>query len=260
MKFKVHFSSRAGDYAEFRPVYPQALFEFLANTAKSHNLAWDCATGSGQAARGLVEYFDRVIATDMSAEQLRHAEPHPQITYRVAAAENSNIPSRSVDLITVAQALHWLSFESFFQEVCRVLKSGGLIAVWCYGPMQVNAAVDLIVRHYYKNIVGSFWPPERRYIDEKYQTVPFPFVELPAPEFIMRAEWNLNEFIGYLRTWSAAQRYQDKNAQDPLDLIRGKLAKAWSPAEQRLTIQWPVYLRLGTVTPLPGKQARKINA
>ena len=253
MEFKDHFSDHAVDYAEFRPEYPQALFEFLARTVKDHDLAWDCATGSGQAARGLVEYFDRVIATDMSVEQIRNAVPHTRISYHVAAAENSNIPSHTVDLITVAQALHWLSFESFFREVHRVLKPGGLIAVWCYGSMRVNPAVDPIVQHYYGNIVGSCWPPERRYIDEKYLTVPFPLVELPAPEFIMKADWNLNNLIGYLGTWSATQRYQDKNGHDPLELIRGKLAETWYPAEKRLTVQWPVYMRLGTVTPLPGK-------
>jgi SAM-dependent methyltransferase len=248
MEFKDHFSGHAVDYARYRPVYPPDLFEFLAHAASRHELAWDCGTGSGQAALGLSAYFDRVIATDPSPEQIKNAVQHKKISYFSAPAEQIDLPSQSVDLITVAQALHWFRFEAFYDEARRVLRPDGMIAVWCYGLSRVNPAVDKVVHHYYTNIVGSCWPPERRYIDEKYRTIPFLFVEMPTPEFFMKTEWDLNDFMGYLGTWSATRRFMQKNEQNPLDMIRRALAKAWGPADTRHAVRWPVYMRLGRIT------------
>ena len=250
MNFKDHFSDHATDYARYRPDYPAELFEFLANAVKQHELAWDCGTGNGQAALGLVQYFDRVIATDPSAEQIRNAVPHEKISYAVAPAEHTEIPSCSVDLITAAQAAHWFDMEGFRREAGRVLKPDGVLALWCYGLCRINPEIDRVVQHYYTNIVGPYWPPERRYLDEKYETLPFPFAELPAPEFYMKAEWNLNEFMGYLNTWSATQRFQQKNEQNPLDMVRRLLVKTWGDPQRRQTLRWPLYLRLGKVTVL----------
>jgi len=248
MEFKDHFSGHAVDYARYRPDYPPDLFEFLAHAASRHELAWDCGTGSGQAALGLSAYFDRVIATDPSPEQIKHAIQHKKISYFTAPAEQVDLPSQSVDLITVAQALHWFRFEAFYDEAQRVLRPDGKIAVWCYGLSRVNPAVDKVVHHYYTNIVGPYWPPERRYIDEKYRTIPFLFVEMPTPEFFMKTEWDLNDFMGYLGTWSATRRFMQTNEQNPLDMIRRALAKAWGPADTRQAVRWPVYLRLGQIT------------
>ncbi len=277
MKFKDHFSEQAGDYARYRPDYPEALFAFLAKSVTQHELAWDCGTGNGQAALELAGHFDRVIATDPSQAQIRNAVRHEKIDYSVAPAEQTGIPSGSVDLITVAQALHWFRFEAFYEEAFRVLKPQGVLAVWCYGLSRINPDVDKVVHHYYKNIVGPYWPPERRYIDEKYRTIPFassapssahgilgsvggtslyhsscatpPFVELPTPEFYMKTEWDMNDLIGYLHTWSATQLCQRKNEQDPIDIIRRALAKAWGREGAQLTVRWPVYLRAGRVRP-----------
>lgn len=248
MLFKDHFSNHATDYARYRPDYPPALFEFLAKAVKQHELAWDCGTGNGQAALGLVQYFDRVIATDPSAEQISNAVPHEKISYAIAPAEKTEIPSRSVDLITAAQAAHWFDMEAFRREAGRVLKPDGVLALWCYGLSRINPEIDRVMQHYYTNIVGPYWPPERHYIDEKYETLPFPFVELPGPEFYMKAEWDLNDFTGYLHTWSATQRFQQKNEQNPLDMVRRLLVKTWGDPRRRLTVRWPLYLRLGKVT------------
>ncbi|MEW6330444.1 MAG: class I SAM-dependent methyltransferase [Pseudomonadota bacterium] len=248
--FKDHFSNHAADYARYRPDYPDALYEFLARTVKRHELAWDCGTGSGQAALGLAGHFDRVIATDPSAEQIRNATRHEKVSYFVAPAEQTEIPSHSADLITVAQAVHWFDLERFYQEVRRVLKPDGMLAVWCYGLTRINPAIDKVVQHYYMNIVGPYWPPERHYIDEKYETLPFPFAELPAPEFHMKTEWDLNEFMGYLHTWSATRRFEEKNEQNPLHMVRHLLAKTWGDPQARQTVRWPLYLRIGRVTSL----------
>lgn len=250
MVFKDHFSQHASDYARYRPDYPAALYEFLAQTVKQREVAWDCGTGSGQAALGLAEHFDRVIATDPSAEQIQNATRHERISYLTAPAEQTEIPSHTVDLVTAAQAAHWFNMERFSQEARRVLKSDGMLALWCYGLSRINPAIDKVVQHYYMNIVGPYWPPERHYIDEKYATIPFPFVELPAPEFYMKAEWDLNEFMGYLHTWSATQRFQKENEQNPLDIVRRMLVKTWGEPQARQTVRWPLYLRIGRVAPL----------
>lgn len=249
MEFKDHFSDRASFYARYRPDYPAALFEYLAGAVPQREVAWDCGTGSGQAALGLAQYFSQVIATDPSEEQIQNAVWHEKISYTVAPAEKTEIISRSVDLITVAQAVHWFDMERFYNEARRVLKPDGVLAIWCYGLSRINPAIDRVVQHYYANIVGPYWPPERRYIDEKYRTIPFPFTELPTPENYMKAEWDMNELIGYLRTWSATQRFQVKNGLDPLDIVRRLLIKNWGDPQTRRTVRWPLYLRMGRFIP-----------
>jgi ubiquinone/menaquinone biosynthesis C-methylase UbiE len=248
MNFKDHFSRHAGDYVRYRPEYPDSLFDFLGKAVKHHELAWDSGTGNGQAARGLAAHFDRVIATDPSAEQIHHAVPHEKITYLVAAAEHSEIPSHTVDLITVAQAVHWFDLPRFYQEARRVLKPDGALAVWCYGLTQITPEIDAVVQHYYNNIVGPFWPPQRRYIDEKYETLLFPFVEFPVPEMQMKVQWNLHEFTGYLQTWSATKRFIEKHDQNPLDLVHPLLEKSWGDSGKRQTVHWPTHLRLGRMS------------
>ncbi|MCR4347055.1 MAG: class I SAM-dependent methyltransferase [Sulfuricaulis sp.] len=250
MEFKDHFSQHASDYARHRPDYPAALYEFLAEKVKQREVAWDCGTGSGQAALGLAEHFDRVIATDPSAEQIRNAARHEKISYAVVPAEQTEIPSHTVGLITVAQAVHWFDMERFYREARRVLRPDGMLAVWCYGLSRINPEIDKVVQHYYTNIVGPYWPRERHYIDEKYETLSFPFAELPVPEFNMKAEWDMHEFMGYLHTWSATQQFQEENEQDPLNIVHRLLAKAWGDPETRHAIRWPLYLRLGKVSAL----------
>ena len=250
MEFKDHFSKHAADYARCRPDYPAELYEFLGQAVRQRELAWDCGTGSGQAARGLAAHFIRVIATDPSAEQIRNAGSHEKISYVVAPAEQSEIPSQTVDLVTVAQAAHWFDLERFFLETRRVLRPGGSVALWCYGLSRINPEIDRVVQHYYTNIVGPYWPPERRYIDEKYQSIPFPFAEHPTPEFHMKAEWGLDEFMGYLHTWSATKRFQEINDQDPLSIVHRLLVKTWGDPATRHTVRWPLYLRLGKVAAL----------
>lgn len=250
MEFKDHFSQHASDYARHRPDYPVALYEFLAEKVKQREVAWDCGTGSGQAALGLAEHFDRVIATDPSVEQIRNAVRHEKISYAVVPAEQTEIPSHSVDLVTAAQAAHWFDMERFSQEARRVLKPDGMLALWCYGLSRINPEIDKVVQHYYANIVGPYWPPERHYIDEKYETLSFPFAELPTPEFYMKVEWDLNDFMGYLHTWSATQRFQEKNEQNPIDIVHRMLVKTWGKPQTRQTVRWPLYLRVGKVTSL----------
>jgi SAM-dependent methyltransferase len=245
MTFKDHFSKQAADYAKFRPRYPQALFDYLGTIAPNRALAWDCATGNGQAAVPLAAVFDRVIATDASETQIANAERHDRIEYRVAPAENSGLNSNSVDLVMVAQALHWFDLDRFYAETNRVLKPVGVIAVSAYRFFHISPAIDdLVSRRYYRDIVGPYWPPERRQI-EAFEEIRFPFPHIHAPAFEMTVQWNLEDLLGYLWTWSATQRYIAANERDPRDEIRGDLLSAWGDPAQSRRVAWPLTLRAG---------------
>src|SRR5438270_4039414 len=162
-----HFNTQAKLYAEFRPDYPPTLFEFIAASAPGRQLAWDCATGNGQAALGLADHFDRVIATDISPEQIANAKPHPQVEYRVAPAEQSGIADHSLDAITITQALHWLDMPRFYEEVRRVSKPHAIFVTTVYSdPVLQDPAADRILHNYNKVKVGPYWPPERKIVDE----------------------------------------------------------------------------------------------
>ena len=240
-----HFSAVADDYARFRPRYPDELFIYLASLPAHRRLAWDCATGSGQAALGLAEHFQRVVGSDLSAAQIAHATAHPRLTYRVAPEGDSGLEPASVDLVTVAQALHWLDVGRFYAEVERVLAPGGAVAVWCYNLLEVDPRVNAVVGRFYSQVVGPFWPPERRLLEAGYRTVPFPFAELPPRRFEIRGELRLADLVGYLGTWSASQRYRAARGEDPLTRIESDLAAAWGDPEEARTVRWPLNVRVG---------------
>lgn len=241
-----HFSRLAPGYAECRPRYPDALFDYLAQSVDRHELAWDCAAGSGQASVPLARSFRRVVATDASPAMLALAPRHPRIEYRVAPAESSGLRSVTVDLITVAQALHWLDLQPFYAEVQRVLAPGGVLAVWTYSTQHLDhAAMDELLGHFYREVVGPYWPPERRHVESGYKALPFPFTETAAPSFDMEAEWTLAQFLGYLRTWSATQLYRDRIGQDPVEPLGSELVRYWGEPEAARLVTWPLSLRVG---------------
>jgi ubiquinone/menaquinone biosynthesis C-methylase UbiE len=245
LSFKDHFSKQAADYAKFRPRYPQELFKYLASTTPSHHLAWDCATGNGQAAVGLASVFDRVIATDASEKQVANAQPHERVEYRVAPAETSGLESNSVDLIMVAQALHWFDLAQFYEEVRRVLKNGGIFAASAYLLLHITPRIDRIINQdYYQRIVGPFWPLERKLV-EHFEELPFPFSEVESPKLRLAAQWNLAHLTGYLRSWSATQRFIAANHHDPLADIADDLRAAWGEPAHPRQVFWPLTLRIG---------------
>ena len=220
------------------------MFRWLGSVAPSTELAWDCATGSGQAAVELAEVFERIIATDASEKQIANAERHQQVEYRVATAEKSGLASSSVDLITVAQALHWFDLDRFEAEARRVAKPRGIVAAWAYKLATVSPTIDAVVNHYYTEVVGPYWPAERVLV-EKFEELPFPFHEIETPAFTMAAEWSVEQLLGYLRTWSATQRFMAAKQQNPLEEVERALREAWS-SEMRRVI-WPLTLRVGRV-------------
>ena len=242
--FKDHFSKQATGYAKFRPRYPQKLFDYLGSIAPSRKLAWDCGTGNGQAAVGLASGFDRVIATDASEKQIANAQSHKIVEYRVAPAENSGIESKTIDLITVAQALHWFDLDRFYAEAERVLKPDGVLAASAYNLLHIEPAIDQVVNRYYYEVVGPFWPPERKLV-EQFADLPFPFQKVAAPKFEMTAQWNLDHLLGYLQTWSSTQRFVAVRGTDPLEQIMNELRSAWGNSRQTRTVVWPLIVHVG---------------
>jgi len=241
---KDNFSTQSAEYAMFRPTYPQELYDYLFSLLKNANAAWDCATGNGQVARVLSRYFKKVYATDISENQLKNALQLPNIIYSIGPAEQTSFANDSFDLITVAQAIHWFNFEAFYTEVKRTLKPDGLFAVIGYGLMHIDKKVDTVVHKLYEDVLGKYWDPERRYIEENYQTIPFPFDEITAPHFQIKTTWSLNQLIGYLNTWSALQHYKKANDRNPLEYLFTELKSAWGDAAEK-DVHFPVLLRVG---------------
>src|SRR3954466_4845302 len=244
-----HFSTQAKLYAEFRPDYPPALFDFIASSVPKHQLAWDCATGNGQAALALAKHFARVLGTDISAEQIANAKRHDRVEYHVSPAEQSGLPDRSADAVTITQALHWLHMPRFYEEVRRVSKRRALFVATVYSdPVLDDTALDRILHNYNKVIVGPYWPPERRIVDEAYANIPFPFEEFSAPKLKMEREWSLPELAGYLRSWSATTRYMKQNGTDPVIAFETEMARDWEYPSQKRRLHWPFTVRAGRVS------------
>ena len=239
--FKDHFSGHAGSYAAARPVYPESLFAFLATLCTRHELAWDCATGNGQAARSLVPFFDNVLATDASQEQIASAEPHPQIDFRVATAETSGIDADSVDLITVAQALHWFDIDGFFAEACRVLKPGGVLAAWCYERTRIDPEIREVIEMAYTE-TDFYWPPERKLVENHYRDITMPLPEVSVEPFEMRLDWTADQMLAYMHTWSGSQRYMKATGRDPVALYEQRLKDRWGGESRE--VRWPLTLRV----------------
>lgn len=236
------FSSNSLRYKQARPSYSIQIVKEILRHVPERTFAWDCGAGSGQFTQLLAPYFEHVLATDISEAQLQQAPYFENVSYQVQAAEQTTIPEQSLDLVTVAQAIHWFDFEAFYKEVKRVLKPQGVLAVIGYGLIQVqDAAINALVQQLYSETLKGYWDSERRYIDELYQTIPFPFQEQTVPELHLHYQWTGQQLLSYLRTWSALKHYQDHNTHDPLQLISEALQVAAEP----LDVTFPVLLRVG---------------
>lgn len=246
MPMKDRFSAQAEQYRRFRPTYPAALYDHILPLVQGRERAWDAGTGNGQVAVVLGDYFQEVIATDISKRQMQSARPHPRVRYRLARAEAAPLPDHSVDLITVAQALHWFAFPAFFREVRRVVRPGGVLATWGYGLLRLEAApAQALIEHFYSDTVGPYWDPERRHIDTAYQSIPFPdWQEITTEEvFYLETHFTLDHLLGYLGTWSSVQHFLASNQADPLAVLRRALLPHWPAAAER-TVVFPLFLRM----------------
>jgi SAM-dependent methyltransferase len=243
--FEDHFSKQSEQYAQYRPHYPKELYAYLASIAPGHSLAWDCGTGNGQAAIGLAKHFDKVHATDASAEQISLAYPHDKVDFRVERAEDVSLKDSSADLVTVAVAIHWFNFDEFYREVKRVLKPDGILAAWTYSSVEISPEIDQLVNQYYGEILAGYWPERIHYLEKGYKTIPFPFEEIIPPLFVMEINWNLIQFAGFLDSWSATQRYKAQKGHHPLEIIWPKLLTAWGDENEPRLLRWPLHFRIG---------------
>lgn len=242
-----HFSGHASAYAAARPTYPAALFDWLATLAPSSATVWDCGTGNGQAAVALAERFAHVVATDVSAQQIDEAAPHPKVTYAARPERDSGLGDASVGLVTVAQALHWFDPPAFAREVERVLVPGGHVVAVSYRLFEVTPAVDAVINEFYDGPIGPFWPPQRAYVDAAYATWPWPWPRLDVPAFDMTLSWTASDALAYLRTWSAVRRCIAAEGADPVDAIDAEVRAAWGPEAR--TVRWPLTVVASRVNP-----------
>lgn len=245
MKFQDHFSHQATNYAQSRPTYPAALFDELARCAPSHGLAWDCGTGNGQAAVALAEHFQRVVATEPSEAQLAAAMPHARVTYLRSAERVATVRDHTVDLVTAAQAAHWFDRAKFYAEAQRVLRPGGVVALWSYWLARVDPEIDVVVDRFYSETTGPYWPPERRHIESRYRDFEFPFEEQPFPALSIVRQWTADELAAFLATWSAVDRYRQARGEDPVPAVREELRARWGDGRRAVT--WEMFGRLGRV-------------
>lgn len=247
--FNDYFSAASDDYRRYRPAYPPTLFAWLAEQGPTRDFAIDIGCGNGQASVALAGQFQQVLATDASAAQIGQAQAAPRVHYQVSPAESIPAPSGQADLVTVAQAIHWFDHPRFFAEVERVLKPGGVLAVWGYQLLHTDTALDAIVADFHSRVVGPFWPAERALLDEGYTRIPFPFPRLPAPEFRMSARWHFRHLLGYLNTWSAVKQYEKALGHNPVEQHFDALLAAWGDPDTEKDIYWPLILYIGLRRP-----------
>ena len=241
-----YFSQSASLYATYRPRYPASLFVWLAAQVPNRTRAWDCGTGSGQAAEALALHFDEVLASDPSEAQLRHASRCEGVHYAAMTAEQSAIRSGSIQLLTVAQALHWFDRPRFYAEAERVMASSGVLAAWTYGLLSIEPAIDEHIRTFYTGVLGGYWPAERALVDAGYSGIEFPFCELQPPNFQMTTNWTLLQVGGYLESWSAVSRYQKAHGESPVGRFISAIQPLWGHPDTMKNVTWPLELRVGT--------------
>lgn len=241
-----NFSTQATTYAKYRPIYPLELYDYLLNLVDAKDNVWDCGTGNGHVANVLADHFKQVCATDISENQLKNAISKKNITYTLQRAESTNFRNNHFDLITVGQAIHWFDFDAFYQEVQRVAKPEALLAIFGYGLLSIEGINEDLV-HFYKNIIGPYWNKERRYIDEHYETIPFPFGEIPSKKtFTIKDNWQLTDLEGYLNSWSSVQRFIKKEGFNPVTPFIDGMNNKWEKTERKV-VRFPVLLRVGVV-------------
>ena len=243
---KDNFSIQSDNYAKYRPAYPTEFYNYLYSLIPASHVAWDCGTGNGQVAFELAKKFDHVFASDLSESQIKNALQSKNIVYSIQAAEQTFFEKDQFDLIIVAQAIHWFDFDKFYSEVRRTGNSNAILCVLGYGKIEISEEMDRVINYFYRNVIGSYWDKERKYIDENYKTIPFPFQEYTAPDFVNKIQWSLDHLIGYLNTWSAVKHFISKNNYNPLDALMKEIEILWGDSKER-EVRFPLLLRIGKI-------------
>lgn len=236
-------------YADYRPQYPESLFEYLQTLTSKNSKVLECGAGSGQATIGLSSHFNYIISTEPSFELLLKAKPLSHVYYIQSSAEQLPIHSTSINLVCIAQAIHWFRLHDFYSEVKRVLKPGGVITAWCYNQSEIEPAIDKVINKIYVKITSSQnLSRERQYLYEHYQTLLFPFDRIPSPSFSITMSWNLMQLLGYISTWPSILEYQKRFNIDLISEIKDELIFLWGDSSTEKLITWPIYLLVGRMT------------
>ena len=243
--FKDHFSAASSAYAKYRPTYPTRLVHYLEEIAPNNSLIWDVGCGTGQLSEQLPLCFKKVIATDASSQQIAKTVANPKINYYCAPAENSKIDDHTVDIVIAAQAAHWFDHPLFFKEVKRVLKPNGIVVLATYNLMCIDEIDNTPIIEFYQNTLKDYWPPERRLVEEAYQSIDFPFQEITAPKMEMNETWSIEAVKGYIKTWSAVKKLEQKEGIEPINKLFDKLSLEWGSKDEKRLITWPLTLRVG---------------
>lgn len=239
------FNDKTELYASARPHYPQELFLYLSGLCSSRNRAWDCACGNGQAAESLAKIFDKVIATDISKQQILSAKNIENVEFSVSPAESTGFSERSFDLVCVAQALHWFNLENFWPEVQRVLKPDGVFSAWGYTWPSISPNLDSLFEEKILTVIEPYWAPQNKLLWNHYKDVDFPFAKINSPEFTMAVNWNLDEFFDFVHTFSATRRCLEEHGSDFFKHALKTMALQWGEAEQKKTVHLDFVLYVG---------------
>ena len=243
------FSGNSPDYKRYRPTYPLPFLEEIIGLSRQRIHCWDCGTGNGQVASVLSGYFENVQATDMSEDQIQNAFKAENIQYHISRVEKTNFPEDSFDLITAAQAAHWFDHEVFFNEVKRVSRSQGIIALWGYGLLRFNNELDKQIDAFYNEVLGSYWDSERKHIEQSYKTIDFPFPQIGlSKNYFINKSFSLDEFIGYLGTWSAVKKFNETEGYSPLDSLLQKIKPFWPDERVFRTAHFPIFTLIGLIS------------
>lgn len=242
---KDNFSTQSSLYAKYRPAYPADLYDFIINQVQAKQSAWDCGTGSGQAAKQLATSFEKVFATDISQKQIENAIQLPNVYYSVQPAEQTGFADKSFDLVTVAQALHWFKLDAFYKEVKRVGKENSVFAAWTYSLLKVTKEIDALIEDHHYTTLTDFWDEERKFVDEEYRSIPFPFEKIKTPVFQIGYEWTIDELEGYFNTWSALQKFIAVKNYNPVNELMEKIRPFWKT--EKMSIIFPIHLLIGPI-------------
>jgi SAM-dependent methyltransferase len=233
------FSHQSAYYATYRPTYPKELYDFVNSLVADKKLVWDVATGNGQAAIHLADYFQHVYATDLSQQQLHNAKRTSNIEYRLEHAEKCSLPDLSVDLITVATAIHWFDLDGFYKQVKRVLKPEGILFAWSYGGCKINPEIDRVIDYFNFEYLYDYWHEGAKMNwNDKYRSLPMPYPILETPAFIAKANYTLQEVMNYMYSWSGVQEYIKREGKNPLLDIKNELLAVWGDEAEKKEVNW----------------------